>query len=345
MEHYKELLKRTYKTASTQKEYLARLTSLAKIQPDITKFLTHPTTEYAALQTAYPSILSRKNLLTLVLVLFREDKDLAEKNDAAYKQWKRYHDDLARHMDAKVQRSEPSDKQVEKYTSYEEIEKMYEDQKKHSPHTTEKTSYQYLLLSILVHLKPKRADFGSVKVYRDVDPKDKEHNYIVLRSKGSSFLAMNLYKTSKHYQTVEEDLPEGLKRDIEDSLRRWPRTYLFQKNNGEFMSNNTYSVFVKSTFNQLFGRATGVSLLRHIYITEKVDFEDTTLEEQEDVARLMLHTSGLQRKYKWPKKTLCPKLCAEYIKPVKRTLKKKRVKKNLLTVQEVTKDADTKDAE
>jgi hypothetical protein len=58
-----------------------------------------------------------------------------------------------------------------------------------------------------------------------------------------------------------------------------------------------------------------------------MDFDDTTLEEQEDVARLMLHTSGLQRKYKWPKKTICPKLCADYIKPlkpVKRTLKKRR---------------------
>ena len=353
MEHYKSLIKDKFKTASTQKEYLSRLTSLHKIQPDLDKLFKHPATEYPALQTAYPSLLSRKNLLTLILVLFREDATLKEL-DAARAQWKKLHDDLARHMDAKVKRSEPSDKQVEKYTSYEEIETKYEEQKKHSPHATERGSYQYLLLSIVVHLKPKRADFGAVKLYRNDDPKVTDHNYIVLRTPdagparrtpdagparrtpdagparrttGSSFLAMNLYKTSKHHRTVEEDLPEGLERDIEDSLRRWPRTYLFQKANGEAMSNNTYSAFVKSTFQLLFGRATGVSLLRHIYLTEKMDFDDTTLEEQEDVARLMLHTSGLQRKYKWPKKTICPKLCADYLKPmkpVKRTLKKKR---------------------
>jgi hypothetical protein len=323
MEHYKSLIKATFKTPTTQKEYLARLTSLHKIQPDLDTLFKHPVTEYPALQSAYPSLLTRKNLLTLILVLFREDAAL-KTQEAARTQWKKLHDDLARHMDAKGKRSEPSDKQVEKYTSYEEIETLYETQKKHSPHATERSSFQYLLLSIVVHLKPKRADFGAVKLYRNVDPHATDHNYIVLRSKGSSFLAMNMYKTSKHYQTVEEDLPEGLTRDIEDSLRRWPRTYLFQKMNGEAMSNNTYTVFVKSTFQQLFGRATGVSLLRHIYLTEKMDFDDTTLEEQEDVARLMLHTSGLQRKYKWPKKTICPKLCAEYIKPVKRTLKKKR---------------------
>jgi hypothetical protein len=336
MDHYRSLIKATYKTASTQKEYLARLTSLHKIQPDLDKLLKNPTTEYPALQTAYPSLLSRKNLLTLILVLFREDPAL-KTQDATRAQWKKLHDDLARHMDAKVKRSEPSEKQVEKYTSYEEIETKYEDLKKHSPHTTERSSFQFLLVSIVVHLKPKRADFGAVKMYRDTDPKATDHNYIVLRTKGSSFLAMNLYKTSKHHRTVEEDLPEGLQRDIEESLRRWPRTYLFQKANGEAMSNNTYSAFVKSTFQLLFGRATGVSLLRHIYLTEKMDFDDTTLEEQEDVARLMLHTSGLQRKYKWPKKTICPKLCADYIKPlkpVKRTLKKRRGTSSLLTPQD-----------
>jgi hypothetical protein len=323
-EGYKELIKRVYPTPSTQKEYLSRLKTLQKVYPDVDA-LKKPKDVYPQLQTAYPSLLSRKNLLTLVLVLFREDEELA-KNEAVYKQWKQFHDDLARHMDAKVKRSEPSDKQIEKYTSYEEIEKEYEAKKKLSPHATERGSYQFLLLSILVHLKPKRADFGAVKIYRDTDPKDTTQNYIVLRSKGSSFLALNLYKTSKHYQTVEEDLPEGLKRDIETSLARWPRTYLFQKENGEAMSNNTYSAFVKATFQQLFGRATGVSLLRHIYISEKVDFDDSTLEEQDETARLMLHTSGLQRMYKWPKKVLCPKLCAAYIKPVKRTLKKKRRK-------------------
>jgi hypothetical protein len=97
------------------------------------------------------------------------------------------------------------------------------------------------------------------------------------------------------------------------------------------MSNNTYSVFVKHTFEELFGRSTGVSLLRHIYITEKLDFDDMTIQEQEDEAKLMLHTSGLQRRYKWPKKVICPKLCAPYMKidttPKTRKFKRKRTPK------------------
>ena len=65
-------------------------------------------------------------------------------------------------------------------------------------------------------------------------------------------------------------------------------------------------------------------MLRHTYISEKVDFENLTLEEQEEEARLMLHTSGLQRQYKWPKKTLCPKLCADYVKKGTRSKRARR---------------------
>jgi hypothetical protein len=185
---------------------------------------------------------------------------------------------------------------------------------------------QFTLLSVITHLRPKRADLGAVEIYRDDDPRKTDQNYIVLRKPkdGGSYLVMNMYKTSKYYQTVEEDLPEGLVRDIEQSLTRHPRKYLFTKEKGDPMSNNTYSVFVRQTFEELFGRSTGVSLLRHIYITEKLDFDDMTIEERNAEAKLMLHTSGLQQQYKWPKKVICPKLCAAYINPTHKTRKIKR---------------------
>jgi hypothetical protein len=127
---------------------------------------------------------------------------------------------------------------------------------------------------------------------------------------------------------MEEDFPAELTKDLRTSLGRWPRMYLFTKMNGEPMSNNTYSVFVKHVFEELFGRKTGVSLLRHIYISEKLDFDDMTLQEQEDEAKYMLHTSGLQKAYKWPKKILCPKLCGPYIKTAAKTRKSSKFSKS-----------------
>jgi len=330
MDQLNQVLDRAFPNVKTRENYKSRLRGLTKSLNEADPFviLKAPDTYYPKLQQLYPSFSTRKNMLTLILVLFREDLALKSGNPEASARWKQFHDDLVRIQEAKVRRSEPEDKQVKQYTSYEEITQKYQELKKKTPHNTLKSTQQFLLISILVHLRPKRADLGAVKVYNTNDPKKTDENYIVLRkeTEGTSYLVMNLYKTSKYYQTVEEDLPNELVKDLKTSLGRHPRTYIFTKENGTPMSNNTYSVFVKHTFEELFGRSTGVSLLRHIYITEKLDFDDMTIQEQEDEAKLMLHTSGLQRRYKWPKKVICPKLCAPYMKidTSPKTLKNKR---------------------
>ena len=323
-----DIFQRAYPNEKTRDNYLSRLRNLQKkFTVPLTRMLEDPDTHYTVIQEAYPSITTRKNMLTTILVIFREDEELRTKHAEAGARWKKLHDDLAKHQDAKIRRSEPEDKQIEKYTSYEEIEKKYRELAKGTPHTSERNSMQFMLLSILVHLRPKRADLGAVRIIRGSDPQQKDQNYIVLRkpAAGSSYLVMNMYKTSKHYRTVEEEMPAALVRDLETSLKRWPREFLFRKDDGEPMTkNNTYSRFVMTTFEDMFGRSTGVSLLRHIYISEKLELDNMTIEEQDAEAKLMLHTSGLQRQYKWPKKVLCPKLCAAYIKPTKKTLKAKR---------------------
>jgi len=326
-ERFHSILQTVYKNKKTADNYESRIRGLLKkIHPiSLQTIMENPDTYYPRLQKLYMSLTTRKNVLTVLLVLFREDAVMRETYKTAHETWKKLHDELVKYQDAKIRRSEPEAKQIEKYTSYEEIESKYKDLKKRTFHDTERHSMQFVLLSILVHLRPKRADLGSIQIFLEEDPRKTDLNYIVLRKKGTSYLVMNLYKTSQYYQTVEEDIPEGLLRDIETSLNRWPREYLFRKDDGKPMSNNTYSAFVKSTFQDFFGRATGVSLLRHIYISEKLNFDDMTLEEQGEEAKLMLHTSGLQRQYKWPKKVLCPKLCTQYIQKTCQTKKIRRV--------------------
>ena len=328
-ERFVKILIDTYENEKTRENYVSRIRGLMKKvnASTLLEILVNPDVYYPKIQKLYPSLTTRKNVLTVLLVMFREDEALKTTHATEHTKWKKLHDDLTKHQDAKVRRSEPEAKQVEKYTSYEEIEAKYDELKKRGPHDTERHSMQFLLISILTHLRPKRADLGRIFIYKEKDPRKTDANYIVLRTKGTSYLVMNVYKTSTYHQTVEEDLPEGLVKDIQTSLARWPRDYLIRKDDGEPMSNNTYSAFVKATFEQLFGRATGVSLLRHIYITEKLNFNDMTMEEQNEEAKLMLHTSGLQRQYKWPKKTICPKLCAAYINPTHKTRKIKRLSK------------------
>lgn len=316
-----DLFARIFPNEKTRNNYISRLNGmLAKVGAEgVLEVVRNPEAWYPKLQAAYPSLTTRRNLLTAILVLFREDAELS-KMETERAKWKKWHEDLGRHEDARVRRSEPADKQIAKYTSFEEIEAKYAALKDAGPHKTRQDSLQYLLLSVIVHLRPKRADLGSVQIFHK-DPNRTDINYVVVRpsAEGSSFLSMNIYKTSKHYKKIEEELPESLVKDIRVSVKRWPREYLFVKDaekprgGKEPMNNSTYSAFVQRTFEQLFGRSTGVSLLRHIYISEKLNLDNMTLEEQEEEARLMLHTSGLQRQYKWPKKVICPKLCGEYM--------------------------------
>jgi hypothetical protein len=277
--------------------------------------LEDPIRWYPKIREAYPSISTRRNLLTVFLALFTKDKDLEEDvgGEDVLKKWKQYHEELSRYEKTQVAKSEPSKKQVDKYTSFEEIETKYHQLGKKSPHESLRSSQQYLLLSVVLHLKPKRADLGSVKIYHEKNPNRTDENYIVLRTRGSSYLVMNLYKTNKFYHTVEEDLPRELTDDLQTSLRRHPREFLFVSSDEKPMSNNTYAKFVSRTFEELFGKGTGVSLLRHTFISEKLDVSDMTLAEREDVARKMQHNVAQQDRYRFVKPKLCPALCKEYI--------------------------------
>ena len=84
------------------------------------------------------------------------------------------------------------------------VESKYEELKRRGYHDTLKHSMQFTLLSVITHIRPKRADLGAVEIYRDEDPRKTDQNYIVLRNpkEGGSYLVMNMYKTSKYYQTV-----------------------------------------------------------------------------------------------------------------------------------------------
>jgi len=317
-ERFKKVIEKAYENEKTKMNYISRIIGLMrKIDADsLFTVLEDPVRWYPKIREAYPSIPTRRNLLTVFLALFAKDKELEEDvgGPEVQKKWRQYHDELGRYQKTQESKSEPSQKQVDKYTSFEEIETKYRDLGKKSPHESLKSSQQYLLMSVVLHLKPKRADLGSVKIYYDKNPNRTDENYIVLRTRGSSFLVMNLYKTNKFYHTVEEDLPRELTDDLQTSLRRHPRDYLFVSSEDKPMSNNTYAKFFQRVFFDLFGRSTGASLIRHGFISEKLNISDMTLGEREDVARKMQHSTALQDRYRFVKPKLCPALCQDYIK-------------------------------
>ena len=313
-----KILKDAYAKPTTQKNYIHRLEHLQKeVLPNTAYYdiIATPNESYQKIRDAYPNISTRKNILTVILALFKQSSTLMSQLGEQQKRWKTFHEHMDSFQEAKYKKHVPDAKQLAKYTPFEDIELKYKELKKYTdPHETQQDSLQLVLLSIIVSTPPKRSDYGAMEIFYDHDPKKKDCNYLVLRESGLSYMVFNKYK-SKEAKRVDQELGVTTVRDIKDSIRRYPRKYLFvNRFNEPFASNDGYSKFVIRVFKRLFGKETGVTMLRHIYITEKLSFDDMDDDVLEHVAQQMLHTTKLQKKYNWNKTAICDtlkKLCAD----------------------------------
>jgi len=78
MDRLNQVLDKAFSNPKTKDNYKSRLRGLTKSlnEADPLVILKAPDTYYPKLQELYPSFSTRKNMLTLVLVLFREDPPL-----------------------------------------------------------------------------------------------------------------------------------------------------------------------------------------------------------------------------------------------------------------------------
>jgi hypothetical protein len=311
------LIRNSYPNHNTAHNYIVRLKKLQQACSDshsgallpIHIILSKPAVYYDKIRASYPNINTRKNMLTLILSLFKFSPELRVELEAQHKRWKKYHEDMDGFQEARISKGMPSVEQLAKYTPMEEIRLKYDELKRGDPHTDRQTSLHFILLSICLNTPPKRSNYGSMRIYRDTDPNIKDTNYLVLHSpegRVPSYMVFTQFKTAKTYQRIDEVLNKQLYKDVCDSLRRHPRDYLFVNRFGQpFKTNHLYSIYVIACFQRMFGRKTGTSMFRHIYITEELDFNNLSIEDKDDIARQMMHSKGLQEKYAWSKKKIC----------------------------------------
>lgn len=167
-----------------------------------------------------------------------------------------------------------------------------------------KLNLQYLLFNVFLYTKPKRADLGNVRIFnpsKTLKQEPNQGNYIIITdSDNDCELVLNEYKTSKVYGTLRETLDSKLVKVIKQSLALYQRDHLFVQTSGHNPSlkpldkNNSYSQFVRRAFEQHFNKSMGVSLWRHVYIGENVDFNKTSMADLKRDARLSGHSVGMQ---------------------------------------------------
>lgn len=286
---------------NTRSNYLARLSKLSEhLGAPLYEILKAPSTHYARIEETYDCDSTRKNAVIAILAAFKHIEALREKKRDAHDRWRKIHENLQEREEARYKKNKPSEAQMSNYVSFEDLRQKYEALRaRKDAHAKKRDSFDLVLVSVALHLRPKRADLGNVAILSRGEKKSPSRNYLYLSSPRDSHIVIKEFKTAKTYEKIVEKLPEALYEDIAASLERHPRRWLFCDRAGSAYSKSGYTQFVIRTFERLFGKRLGVTMLRHIYVSERLDFNKMTQEELDREARLMGQSADLQRKYRW----------------------------------------------
>lgn len=298
------ILQKSLSSESTINTYKKRLNSLNEMckNSGFMYFLTNPKSVYKRMLIKYPgTTATRANLITAITKMFSTNPELLKEYKTKYEIWKQFLKKERNQENARYDTNKPNDKQLNSIVDYEDVVTTYNEVRKQVTNGfNDKThNLEFVLLSILINLRPKRADLGNIIfVKKDPKPKMQDRNYIILN--GTPQLVMNKYKMAHQNGVIIEDINPQLQEDILLSLKHYPRKYLFVDKNGNPYENNAYGLFVQRTFYKYFGKRTGVSLWRHIHITKKINPLIMPNSELKKEAKLMGHrVSSQQSVYLW----------------------------------------------
>lgn len=191
-----------------------------------------------------------------------------------------------------------SDIEKEKWISWDKIIKLREKLK--NKIRDWETFQNYLILCLYTYLPPIRADYGNMLYKNKFNEKliGSKNNYVIVDGKNSEFI-LNSYKTSKSHGTVRIAIPAQLLRIIEIWFKKYntDKNFLLVMPNGNKLTNKYLAVKVKKIFMDNTGKNTGVSTLRHIYISEHMNDANISVKLRRKIANLMTHSVKEQLLY------------------------------------------------
>ena len=285
--------------------YEARLRKLLEIchPKSLKDILKHPSVIYPIIaKHTNNKCTTIANYATLISKIYSSNPEIAEKYPKAQKQWKHYLYKCRNEQNSIYSENKASQEKLAQVVTMEDIKTRHLELSSKGP-KNKKEALNLVLLSCFIHLVPKRADLGNVRIYFNAppDPAPKDINYIVLAKEGS-VLQINKFKTAKHVKNgITEGVAKQLYDDIMMSLQVHPREFLFTNIKGEpYTKNNSYSQFVKRAFLSMFGKPMGVSLWRHVYVSTEMDLHRMSDREiQERVRKMGTSEQQLKHVYKW----------------------------------------------
>ena len=315
--HYFELLHANLPSPMSAKTYTSRFIALFQKPKfenvSLHHLLTNPDKYWKLMREVYANLNTLKTTVNAILACYRYDTSLRTDYGDRYDRWSELHKDMQRLINMDIRKNKMSENQKKNYIAWTEIKLKIVELEKQDPFAQGlRHAMRYLLLVVMTDLTPKRADFGSLRIYYDRDPGVKGQNYIVLNTRrNAGYLVLQQYKTAKTYLRHEEDFKPETVRIIKQSLRRYPREHLFVDTRNEpYRRDASYAEFVRRTFGHFWDdRQLGVSLFRHVFLSEAVHWSDMTGQELSDLARDMQHSVSQQQQYRFVAKDNATRKC------------------------------------
>jgi hypothetical protein len=210
--------------------------------------------------------------------------------------------------------AEKTETQKENWISWDEVKEKQKDLSGNvlkfvENKTISPTEFKHLLdqlvLSLYTEVPPRRnQDYLSMSVLRTSSDKFapgldtyKDKNFVVVRKGVPVEFVFNKYKTSKKYGTQKVAIPETLGTVINNFLKFHPSAKDKKVKEFEFLVNMDGSPItagnaITRVLNRIFAKKIGSSMLRHIYLSNKMDIADMKAD-----ATAMGHSLAEQQKY------------------------------------------------
>ena len=272
----------------TKKTYIDRLRFFSEsTKVELYEIVCHPAKYIQWIKAHSKSLQTQKSYISCILALFKHTPSLKETEKKHYHEWysefKKIHDQI----EDRYKLNEPSLKQKEAYVPYKEIIAKRD--------TLAKGSKERLLLALYTYLPPLRSDFNKVYIYSKAQKTYEHDNYILLFDT-PPVLVLNEFKTKKT-DTYVKILPDDLIKEINESLKQYPREWLFIDRSKNPYNSGSFTKWINRTLKSLFGKALTISLIRHSFINN-LDFNKLTVKEKEEIAKDMAHTVDTQDRYR-----------------------------------------------
>ena len=162
-------------------------------------------------------------------------------------------------------------------------------------------STERLLIAMYTMIPPVRADYFATEIIYD-DQVPTENNYIRRRGPARMECILTEFKTAKTYKQITNEFPPELIAEIDASLEKQPRTYLFLNANGKPHTRASYILWTGRLLKRVLGTTFTLVFFRHAFVTNFISTNNmatVTDGEIKSISEKMGHSPEMFRAYKW----------------------------------------------